>query len=282
MQLSLNSVILGEPLEFEEYLDLAGRTGFPGVDFGLNACLEIVEKEGVQAVRDLFEAHGVIPASWGIPVDWKGPEDSYRDTLADFPRWAETGVAVGCPRACTWIPPAIDTDPDEFYEMAVRRWREIGQIAADYGLRLGLEWVGPATLRAEGNEFIHTMDGLLEMERDIGLDNVGLLVDSFHWYTAGHSADELAAVGVEKIVHVHINDAPDRPREEQIDGERLLPGEGIIDLQAFVGALDRAGYDGFMGIETFSDELKSLPAQEAARKAFEAGSRVLQSYEGAK
>ncbi|MFP3902922.1 MAG: sugar phosphate isomerase/epimerase family protein [Armatimonadota bacterium] len=282
MQLSLNSVILGESLEFEQYLDLAGRTGFSGVDFSLNACLQIVEKEGLEAVRDLFEAHGVSPASWGIPVDWKGPEDSYRETLADFPRWAEVGVALGCPRACTWILPAIEGDPDEFYEMAVRRWREIGEIAAEHNLRLGLEWVGPETLRAEGNEFIHTMDGLLEMEEDIGLDNMGLLVDSFHWYTAGHSADELAAVGSEKIVHVHINDAPDRPREKQIDAERLLPGEGIIDLQAFVGALDRTGYDGFMGMETFSDELKSLPVEKAAGRAFEAGSSLLQSYQDSK
>ncbi len=279
MKLSLNSVILGEALDFEQYLELAGRTGFDGVDFSMKACLDMVEREGVQGVRDMFAAHGVSPASWGIPVDWKGPEDSYRQTLADFPRWTETGMAIGCPRACTWIPPAIEDAPGEFYDMAVSRWREIGQIAAHHGLRLGLEWVGPETLRAEGNEFIRTMNGLLEMEAKIGLDNVGLLVDSFHWYTAGHNADELAAVGSKKIVHVHINDAPDRPREEQIDGERLLPGEGIIDLQAFLGALDRAGYDGFMGIETFSDELKSLPIEEAARRAFEAGKTVLEGFE---
>lgn len=278
MKLSLNGVILGEALAFEDYLALAGRVGYDGVDFDMRACLQIARQRGVDEILTMFSRYDVQPANWGIPVDWKGPEDSYRETLDEFPRWVEMGAAIGCPRACTWIPPTVEGDAGDFREMAVRRWREIGQVAAEYDVRLGLEWVGPATSRTAGNEFIHTMDGLLEMEEEIGLENVALLVDSFHWYTAGHSVQDLASLSADRIVHVHINDAPDRPRDEQIDGERLLPGEGIIDLQAFLAALDSAGYDGFMGVETFSEKLTAMPAEKAAQMAADAARGVLEEF----
>ncbi len=274
MQLSLNGVILGSSLSFEEYLALAAKTGFAGVDT-LAGAMEIADTQGIDAVHALIEQYGVKPAAWGIPVDWKGTEAEFEASLADFPRYLEFGVEVGCPRACTWLPPTVEVDAAEFRKMAVERWRKIGQVAEPYGVRLGLEWVGTPTLRESGNPFIYRLDQLLEMEEEIGVDCLGLLVDSFHWYTAGHTGDELAALPVEKVVHVHINDAPDRPRDEQIDGERLLPGEGIIDLPAFLGALKKLGYKDYMGMETFSAELKALPVAEAAARAKAAGDKVL-------
>jgi sugar phosphate isomerase/epimerase len=49
---------------------------------------------------------------------------------------------------------------------------------------------------------------------------------------------------------------------------RLLPGEsGVIDLAAFLKTLDAIGYDGPVAVETFSDELKALPPNEAAERA---------------
>jgi len=119
------------------------------------------------------------------------------------------------------------------------------------------------------------MDQLLEMIDEIGRPNVGLLVDSFHWFTAGHTVEELVRVPKERVVHVHINDAPDRPRDEQIDMERLLPGEGVIDLAGFLGALRQIGYEDYMGVETFSAELKALTPLAAARRAKAAVDSVL-------
>ena len=71
-------------------------------------------------------------------------------------------------------------------------------------------------------------------------------------------------------MHVHINDAPDKPRDEQRDGERLLPGEGVIDLRSFLGALQKIGYAGPVAVETFSKTLPALGYEEAARRTAEA------------
>ena len=57
--------------------------------------------------------------------------------------------------------------------------------------------------------------------------------------------------------------------------ERLLPGEGVIDLAGFLGALRQIGYEDYMGVETFSAELKALTPLAAARRAKAAVDSVL-------
>jgi sugar phosphate isomerase/epimerase len=79
---------------------------------------------------------------------------------------------------------------------------------------------------------------------------------------------DLAAIPIWQVVHVHVNDAPNVPLEQQQDGVRLLPGaSGVIDIEAFMKTLDALGYDGPVAAETFSDELRALPADEAAARA---------------
>ena len=66
------------------------------------------------------------------------------------------------------------------------RLRPAAQILADKGISLGLEFLGPKTLRdGKPFEFIHTIEGMLELCDAIGTGNVGLLLDAWHWYTSG-------------------------------------------------------------------------------------------------
>jgi len=111
------------------------------------------------------------------------------------------------------------------------------------------------------HEFIHTMDGALELAARIGTGNVGLLLDCFHWYTAHGMIEDLARLRASQVVYVHLNDArAERAVDEQIDAERLLPGaSGVIDVVAFLQALRRMGYEGPVAVEPFDDALRALP-----------------------
>lgn len=77
---------------------------------------------------------------------------------------------------------------------------------------------------------------------------------------------------------MHINDAYDLPRDEQIDNQRLLPGEGIIDLEGMLSALKEIGYNRYVSVETFSDALPRLGAEQAAVKTKSAVDRVLKPF----
>jgi sugar phosphate isomerase/epimerase len=213
----------------------------------------------------------VRPASGGMPVDWRKDNDTFKAGLAALPKLAEAAKNIGCGQVCTWLPPSISADPAEFRAQSAVRFREIAIVLNDYGIRFGLEFVGPKTARvgpkAMGpNEFIYTIPQTLDLIADINApgDNVGLLVDSFHWFCTGSDLKALGSLTAKQVVHVHINDAPDRPLDEQLDFERLLPGEGIIDLAGFFGTLKRIGYTGFAAVETFSADLKAMGQEKAA------------------
>jgi len=126
------------------------------------------------------------------------------------------------------------------------------------------------------HEFVCTQEGMLELCEAIGTGNVGLLLDSFHWYTSHGTKEDIHKLCDALLVDVHINDGVEgRGPDEQIDGERRLPGEtGVIDLALFLQGLKEAGYTGPVTPEPFSEELRRLPAEDAIRKAAEAVLRV--------
>ncbi|GBC99369.1 Inosose isomerase [bacterium HR17] len=254
----LNPGTVGGGLSYEEFVALAKRHGFPAVEFGIEWLAEKASKEGVSAAREWLAQQGVTHAAFWLPVRWRDDEAAFQASLQTLPQKAQTAQAIGCTACVTYIPPSVPDDPVAFRGMVVRRFREVCAVLADYGVRLGIEWVAPAHFRQSGNPTLWRMDQALELCDAIGAPNIGLLVDSFHWFCAQHTLDELRALPHERIVHVHINDAPDRPVDAQVDNERVMPGEGIIDLVGFVRALRAAGYDGAVSVEVLS---KTLPQQ---------------------
>jgi sugar phosphate isomerase/epimerase len=118
------------------------------------------------------------------------------------------------------------------------------------------------------------MNEMLEFARECG-PNVGLLLDSWHWHHAGATAADIIAAGKDGIVHVQVNDAPNLPPEKIVDSERLMPGEGIIDLTAFFQALKEIGYADGVSPEVFGRGLKDMPPEEGAKMGLETTRAVM-------
>jgi len=93
---------------------------------------------------------------------------------------------------------------------------------------------------------------------------VGFLLDAWHWHTAGEDSTHLQRLSPEQIVDVHVNDAPDRAVDAQIDNQRELPGAtGVIDIVTFLTALKRVGYDGPVMVEPCSEAVRAMSAEDA-------------------
>ncbi len=94
---------------------------------------------------------------------------------------------------------------------------------------------------------------------------VGILFDPAHYYTTVTKFEHLTAATVPLIKHVHIDDMRDKPGElSNCNSDRVLPGQGILDLQALIARLEQFGYSGFYSIEMFNEELWKVPVTEAA------------------
>ncbi|WP_052487052.1 sugar phosphate isomerase/epimerase family protein [Gordoniibacillus kamchatkensis] len=246
-----------------DFIRLAAEYGFDAVDAGGGELKELVSAHGEQGARAWLQETGqgkVRIGSIGLSVEWRGDEAKFRQGLAGLAAEAQAAAALGCTASCTYILPSTDLPAAHFAVLATRRLRTCAQVLGAYGIRLGLEFVGPHHLRTRwANPFLWTPQETLDWIDAIGEPNVGLLYDAYHWYTNELTADDIRKLRPEQIVHVHINDAPDVPVAEALDNGRLYPSEGVIDLAGFLRALHDIGYQGVVAQEI----LTQAPPQES-------------------
>jgi sugar phosphate isomerase/epimerase len=182
---------------------------------------------------------------------------------------AKAARELGCSRCSTYILPYHDElDFQSNFELHSIRLGRVATILTDYGIRFGLEFMAPKTLR-DGHkfEFIYTMGRVLELCDAIGTGSVGILLDSWHWYNAHGTVDDFKRLCDELVVNVHISDAPaGLPVDEQVDNVRCLPGEtGVIDIVGFLRGLQQISYTGPVLVEPYSERINRLPDAEAVK-----------------
>lgn len=210
--------------------------------------------------------------TWGsanLPVEFRKDDSIFQADLKKLEKQSEVLESVGGTRMNTWIMP---TNPSLSYtenmNQHAARLKECAKIMGKYNIRLGLEYVGPKTLMVkERYPFIHTLPECQELIARIDEPNVGIVLDTFHWYCSEGSLAELKNLNKEDIVTVDLNDAVSGvPRNEQLDWKRELPGiSGVIDIQSFLETLVAIGYDGPVRSEPFNEKLNSMKYDEAMK-----------------
>jgi sugar phosphate isomerase/epimerase len=250
----------------QEAIAAAKAGGFEGVEFSPSEVAGLIEQQNVEFVKNLFAEANVRPAGFGLPLDWRGDEAMWRTGLQQLPHLARAAEAIGGVRTMTWIMPCSNERPfEDNRQFHIERFQPAARILNDNGCSLGLEFIGPKTLReSQKYPFIHTMDGMLAMAAEIG-PNVGLLLDCWHWHTSGGTVADLHRLKPEDVVYVHVNDAPRGVgMDEYVDNVRGLPGEtGVIDIAGFLTSLRTIGYEGPVTPEPFKKELADMPSDQA-------------------
>lgn len=271
---ALNTGAIGVKADFARSAELAAKFGFEGIYFSPSEVVRL----GVARAKTILDNHYVKPAGFGLPVDFRRDQEKFRDGLARLPKLAQAAAEIGCSRCSTWILPASnELTFKQNFEQHRRRLGECARILARYKIRLGLEFVGPKKSRAgRKHEFIYTSKGMLELCEAIEADNVGLLLDCWHWYTSGGTTKDFANWTNQTIVDVHVNDAPKGIAvDEQRDNVRCLPGEtGVIDIKGFLRGLKKIRYDGPVMVEPFSERVRKMKDEDAVRATMESLDKI--------
>ncbi len=249
-----------------EAIRLAQMAGFESVAPSAPYLADLSDGQLDDLLADL-KAKSLVWGAAGLPAEFRRDEARFQEDLERLPRLAKGLQQAGVTRVGTWISPRHQelTYVRNFRQHATRL-REIAKVLGDCGLRFGLEYVGTKTLwTAERFPFIHTMAETKDLLAEIDRPNVGFVLDSWHWYTAGETADDLGTLKNQDVVACDLNDAPAGiPVEEQMDNARELPAAtGVIDVRAFLGALVDMGYDGPVRAEPFNRELNALENEPA-------------------
>lgn len=153
------------------------------------------------------------------------------------------------PVCCICTPgPQMGYEPEEAREIAVTGLKRVARVAAELGLTIAVEPMH-SSIRDEFSFLTSIPDGIALLD-EIDEPNTGMLFDVWHlWDTP----DLLAHIrrNAPRFVGVHVNDWRD-PTRSWCD--RVLPGEGVADLEGILRALGEGGYDGWFELEVLSDD----------------------------
>jgi sugar phosphate isomerase/epimerase len=263
MFVSLNGALTaGKNVGWPDFARLAARTGYGGVDWPLAQA----KTAGVEATRALFAELHLSPSIASLPVQpGRGDDPSFQATLRSLDEDARFCQDVGCSRMMTVLPPAAPAPKAEYRPMYRDRLAAIAEVLRRSSIQLGIEFLGPLQFRTRPStyEFIWRMDDAVAFARECG-PNVGVVLDAWHWHHAGATAQDILSTGKARIVHVHVSDARQQKPEDVRDNDRLMPGEGVIDLVGFFTALKTLGYEGGVSPEPLGRIPPEMSADDAA------------------
>jgi sugar phosphate isomerase/epimerase len=265
MFVSLNGSLTRQ-MDWPDFAQLAAKVGYGGVDVNLNAALTA----GADATRKMFSSLGIKPGVCSLPVRYSNPDEAvFKEDMPKLESAARFASEIGCPRMMTVLPPSSQTPKPEFRKIIKDRLLAINDTLARSNVRLGLEFLGPLHFRTRNpHEFIWRMDEALEFSKECG-SQIGVTLDAWHWHHAGATAADILAAGKSRVVHVHVSDARQQAPEDVRDNQRVMPGEGVIDLVTFFQSLQKIGYVDAVSPEPIGRVPKEMSAEEGARLGLE-------------
>lgn len=137
---------------------------------------------------------------------------------------------------------------------------ELGDIARKFGVRVGFEALA-------WGRHIHDHRDAWEVVRRADHDAVGLILDSFHTLARGIDPESIRRIPGDKIFFVQLADAPLIEMDLLYWSRhfRNMPGEGDLDLTAFMNAVQATGYNGPISLEIFNDQFRQGNAEMVAK-----------------
>ncbi|WP_176489072.1 sugar phosphate isomerase/epimerase family protein [Rhizorhabdus dicambivorans] len=236
---------------FEQDLDLIRASGATGIAISEFKLRDGEEEQQIAALKESGLAATIcIPANTSpLPLRpdsiFPGPADP--DLRLEAMLGSIRRIAMFEPDCILTVTGSnSDYDAADARKIAVEALREATALAVSLGTRLALE-----TNRNEGLDFsfLRSLPETIDFLDEIG-PGIGLLYDFYHLWDEDNIIPDTERFA-SRIFGVQYNDWREPPRSF---ADRLLPGDGIMDIPALLGALERGGYTGWYDFEIFSDD----------------------------
>jgi 2-keto-myo-inositol isomerase len=253
-------------------LRAAKTAGFDYLEIWAAKLRSFLKERSTSELRHLFSHLGLSPLSINS-IEHVTFRDAaaYESIKQECEELSRIAAAIGCP--CIVVVPGRLPSSGALRETviaeSIKVLNELCDIAANHNVTLAFEFLGQPDCS------VPTLDLAAEIVGKIDRGNLGLVIDSFHFYAGSSTFEMIDALDPRLIQIFHINDAEDLPREQLEDRHRLLPGLGILPLREMMSAFRRIGYDKVASVEIFRPEYWERDPFELARDARIAAERNL-------
>jgi sugar phosphate isomerase/epimerase len=220
---------------------------------GIGICEAKLPAGGDAAAQEKFRASGLkasvcLPAVLSIlPLpQFAGPdepEQRVQELIAGIRR-----LAMFRPACCFCLTgPCGGLEEARARAIVVRGLRQAARAAADVGVPLGVEPIH-VSLRDQWT-IVTSIPETLDLIAEVGEPNLGIGFDTWHLGDTPNLFDHIRG-HARRIMGMHLSDRRNPTRGW---ADRVLPGDGTLDLPGMLRALEAAGYDGWYDLEVLSD-----------------------------
>ena len=271
----LSTAGLGDVSSLSELVTLASENGFDAVETTSDQLKTFISDFGIRGAEKYLKEKNVLLGAVSLPIEWRKDDVTFNKGILELVECAQTASELGCKTFFTYFMPSTDQEVIPYFMKLSKRLRLLGRLLAQYDMELALEYVGPHHLRNKWkHEFIWNAKDTLHWIDFIGEENIGIVLDSFHWHTSEETIDTILSLDVHKVKYAHINDARNIPVHEVLDNDRVYPGEGIIDLKNFITAINKINYQGLITQEVLTIEKPTNSSEALAVKSAQAFQHV--------
>ena len=252
MKFGVNSFVWVSPCTTEAVKELSPKVKSMGFDILEIAC-ENPDLLDIQTIRIMLEENelsAIICGVFGPDRNICSFDPKIRQNTRKYIVWLLDSAAIlGSQVVCGPMYSAIGKDHLEDrdsrkkeWELAVSEIREMADYAAGKGIKLAFE-----PLNRFETDMINTVSQGMTFIHDVGRENVGFHLDTFHMHLEEKSSPDAIRLAGDKIFHFHA-----------CENDRGVPGTGQVHWQEIAPALKSTNYQGLVVIESFTPQVKEI------------------------
>lgn len=251
-----------------EKISVTAEAGYEGIELWFDEVEEYLAAGGtLQTISAAIQDSGLaIPTMIMLRDWWSASAEEYpavfETCLGRIRIAAELGAeyVIACPHREV---------PD--YDLGGLRYRELLEAGIKAGAKPAVEFLGFV-------EAVTKIEDALQVVEKSGHPEATLVLDPFHVFRGGGTMETIAQLKPTQIAISHFNDAVDTiPRAQQMDPDRVLPGDGHLDLTRYCRLLKQIGYKGWLSLELFREDLWQQDALSVAQLGLERMQAIAES-----
>jgi sugar phosphate isomerase/epimerase len=237
-------------------LEAARKAGYDAVELrriDFKRCFETGMSN--EAVLDLIRKAGIKVGVLGVEYGWLfASGDESKRLFGVFRQSCENAKALGCGMLMS-APGQVNGPLSD----AIGHLKRAGDIAAEYGLKLAIEFNSQ-------HDVLNSLAVQRELIEGAGKANCGYLLDAYHLTRSGAGGRGFEHVPGEQIFAFQYSDVPaqDVPTGIRRPTDRLAPGKGIVKWREMFGLLKEKGYTGYLSYEAPNPDLWARSPYEVA------------------
>lgn len=275
MKLSFNEATTLKNSNLEKDLELCEKLGYDYIEIRTEDKLpEYLEHHSIEDLADYFRTHHIKPLALNALVFFNNrDEKGHEEIIHEFKDMLEKGKKIGI-QYIVAVPLVTEEKilKKDIKDSCVKVLTELSDLAKPYDIKIAVEFIGHPQCT------VNTFSQGYDIVQAVDCDNVGLVLDCFHFHGMGSRLDDLKKADGSKIFILHIDDTEDFPIGYLTDEDRVWPGQGAIDLDGILSVLKEIGYSGVVSVELFRPEYYQLDAEETIKTAKETTLTVVSKY----